>query len=266
MFRCQKQLFSLVALRFHFGYHDNMEIKGKTALVTGAAKRVGRVIALELAKNGCHVHLHYRASKSEAEATAVEIRSRGVDCHLFQADLGKNFDILNIAAAVFKKNLAVDFLINNASLFYKTPLDSVSEADWDKLVDTNLKGPFFLSKEIGKKMAEGLGGKIINIADWSGFRPYKDYAPYCASKGGLITLTKSLARDLAPKVFANAIAPGPVLLPPDFSEAEKEAITKKTVLGRIGTPEDIAHAVIFLLENDFINGTVLVVDGGRSLV
>ena len=243
-----------------------MQINGKTALVTGAAKRVGRVIALELARKGCHVLLHYRNSKSEAEATAVEIRSKNANCHLFQADLGKNSNILNMVAAIFKKNLTVDFLINSASLFYKTPLDSVSEADWDKLVDTNLKGPFFLSKEIGKKMADGSGGKIINIADWSGFRPYKDYAPYCASKGGLITLTKSLARDLAPKVLGNAIAPGPVLLPSNFSEVEKEAIKKKTVLGRIGTPEDIAHAVIFLLENDFINGTVLVVDGGRSLV
>ena len=114
-------------------------------------------------------------------------------------------------------------------------------------------------------MAEGTGGKIINIADWSGIRPYKDYAPYCASKGGLITLTKSLARDLAPKVQANAIAPGPVLLPPDFTEEEKQAVIRKTVLGRVGDPSDIAHAVIFLLENDFINGSVLVVDGGRSL-
>ena len=168
--------------------------------------------------------------------------------------------------AIFKQHTPVDILVNSASLFYKTPLKSVTEDDWDNLLDANLKGPFLLSKEIGNRMSHGHGGKIINIADWSGFRPYKNYAPYCVSKGGLITLTKALARDLAPKVFVNTIAPGPVLLPPDFSEAEKEAIIKKTPLGRIGTPEDIANAVNFLLENNFINGTVLVVDGGRSIV
>ena len=115
-------------------------------------------------------------------------------------------------------------------------------------------------------MAKKNGGKIVNIADWSGFRPYKDFMAYCGSKGGLITLTKSLARDLAPKVCANAVAPGPVLAPPDMSDAEKEAVAKTTALGRWGKPEDIANAVIFLVENDFVNGIVLVVDGGRSIV
>jgi pteridine reductase len=164
-----------------------------------------------------------------------------------------------------KKNLKVDILINSASSFYKTPLSSVNESDWDSFMDTNLKGPFFLSKNLGLKMAGSNGGKIINIADWSGSRPYKDYAPYCVSKGGLITLTKALAKDLAPKVYANAIAPGPVLVPENFTEEEKQKTIEKTLLGRLGTPEDIANAVIFILENDFINGTVLVVDGGRSL-
>jgi NAD(P)-dependent dehydrogenase (short-subunit alcohol dehydrogenase family) len=133
-------------------------------------------------------------------------------------------------------------------------------------MDSNLKGPFFLAQELGRRMADGSGGKIINIADWSGIRPYRDYAIYCASKGGLITLTKSLARDFAPKILANAVAPGPVLLPPDISENEAQTIAKLTALGRIGAPEDVAHAVIFLLENDFINGAVLTVDGGRSIV
>jgi len=234
--------------------------------VTGGAKRVGKNIALALAKKGVHLLLHYRSSESEAQKTAEEIKSLGVPCQLLRADLANTEELLNMVREAYRFEKSVDVLINSASLFYKTPFKTVQESDWDKLVDTNLKGPFILSKEIGNKMVDGSGGKIINIADWSGIRPYKDYAAYCASKGGLITLTKSLARDLAPKVWANAIAPGPVLLPPDFTEEEKQAVIRKTVLGRIGNPEDIASAVIFLLENDFINGSVLVVDGGRSIV
>lgn len=242
-----------------------MELIGKIAVVTGGAKRVGRAIALELAKKGTHLLLHYHTSLDEAQKTAAQIRAYGVRCELIQADLSQTRDIEKMTQMIQEKNMSVDILVNSASLFYKTPFASVQESDWDRLMDTNLKGPFLLSKQIGIRMAQTNGGKIINIADWSGFRPYRDYAPYCVSKGGLITLTKALARDLAPKVIANAIAPGPVLPPPDFTKEETKQIAKKTLLGRIGTPEDIAHAVVFLLENDFINGTVLVVDGGRSI-
>ncbi len=251
---------------FLFGYDNNMEIKGKTALVTGGAKRVGREICLALAQKGAHILLHYRLSEAEAEKTAQEIKSHHVRCHAFRADLANSEDITKMTKEIYRQGHCVDILVNSASLFYKTPLASVQESDWDRLIDANLKGPFILSKEIGNKMAAEKGGKIINIADWSGFRPYKDYAPYCTSKGGLITLTKALAKDLAPKVQTNAIAPGPVLLPEDFTEEEKEKAIDKTLLKRLGTPRDIANAVIFLIESDFISGTVLVVDGGRSLV
>lgn len=243
-----------------------MEITGKTALVTGAAKRVGREIALKLASKGARLLLHYRSSKAEAEKTALEIRALGVECLLFQADLALMADIARMTAEIYKKIPAVDILVNSASLYYKTPVESVTEKDWDALVDSNLKGPFFLSQAVGLRMAAGKGGKIINIADWSGFRPYKDFAPYCASKGGLITLTKALARDLAPKVTANAVAPGPVMPPADMPEEEKEAVAKLSAVGRWGTAGDIASAVAFLAESDYINGTVLVVDGGRSIV
>jgi len=243
-----------------------MELKGKTALVTGGAKRIGREIALGLAKKGARLLIHYNTSEKEAQHVASEIKSLHADCFLFQADLSKNENILKMTAEIFSAVSTVEILINSASLFYKTPFGTVEESDWDRLIDTNLKGPFLLSKEIGNKMFNQGGGKIINIADWSGFRPYKDYSPYCVSKGGLITLTKALAKDLAPKVYANAIAPGPVLWPPDFSEAKKKSVIEKTPLGRAGTPQDIVDAVLFLLDNDFINGTVLVVDGGRSLV
>ena len=242
-----------------------MELKRKTALVTGGAKRVGHEIALGLAKKGVNVLLHYNTSQSEAQGTASKIKALGVDCLLFKADLAKRDDVAKLLKEISGQPHGVDILVNNASRFYKTSLETVKESDWDELMDINLKAPFLLSKEIGNKMAASNGGKIINIADWSGFRPYKNYLPYCTSKGGLITMTKALARDLAPKVQANAIAPGPVLLPPDFTEEEKEKAIKKTLLGHEGTPQDIANAVIFLAENDYINGIVLTVDGGRSI-
>jgi NAD(P)-dependent dehydrogenase (short-subunit alcohol dehydrogenase family) len=243
-----------------------MEITGKTALVTGAAKRIGRVIALELAKKGANILLHYHQSEKEAQQTSSEIKSLGVACLPVRANLSDSREILTMIKEIDKASKNIDILVNSASLFYKTPLETVSEADWNRLTDANLKGPFILSSEIGRRMTKKTGGKIVNIADWSGFRPYKDYSAYCTSKGGLITLTKALARDLAPNVQANAVAPGPVLMPPEMSELEKEAIAKTTALGRWGKPEDVAHAVKFLIENDFVNGIVLVVDGGRSIV
>lgn len=239
-----------------------MEIRGKTALVTGGAKRVGRVIALELAKKGAHLLLHFRRSEKEARETAAEVQKLGVSCSLVQADLSKSADIEAMASKAAK----ADILVNSASLYHKTPIETVSEKDWDEFLDANLKGPALLATRMGLCMAKGKGGAIVNIADWSGFRPYKDFSAYCSSKGGLITATKALARDLAPKVRVNAVAPGPVLMPPDMEEAEKDAIAKTTALGRWGKPEDVAHAVTFLVENDFVNGIVLVVDGGRSIV
>lgn len=226
---------------------------------------MGREIAITLAKKGTSVLLHYNTSKAEAQAVQSEIKSAGGDCRLFQADLAKPIEIQRMIKEIFDSVSAVDILVNNASAFYKTLIGTTQESDWDYLMDVNLKAPFLLSREIGCRMTHDRGGKIINIADWSGFRPYKNYAPYCVSKGGLITLTKALARDLAPKVYANAVAPGPVLLPEDFTDEEKEKAIGKTLLRRAGSPQDVANAVVFLAESDFINGTVLTVDGGRSI-
>ena len=242
-----------------------MQIRHRTALVTGAAKRVGRSIALRLAREGAHIQLHYHTSRQEAETTAAEIRSLGVSCKLLAADLSDPAEVQRLLDEV-RSIGTPDIVVNSASLFYKTPLGQTDGQDWEKLLDTNLRAPFFISQALGRSMQEKRSGAIVNIADWSGFRPYRDYPAYCASKGGLITLTRALARDLAPDVRVNAVAPGPVLLPPDFTEAEKEAVTRQTAVGRIGTPEDVASAVAYLLDNDFVNGSVLVVDGGRSIV
>ncbi|OGW92163.1 MAG: hypothetical protein A3D28_05350 [Omnitrophica bacterium RIFCSPHIGHO2_02_FULL_63_14] len=243
-----------------------MDIKGKTALVTGAAVRVGRQIALTLAARGANILLHYNSSGDEAKKTRAEIQAFGVKCELLQADIGEADEVRRMAEEAHKRFPVVEILVNNASAYYPTPLEKVKETDWDILMAGNLKGAFFLSQALGLRMREGSGGKIINIADWTALRPYKHFAPYSAAKGGLITLTKSLARDLAPKVYANAVAPGPILPPADMPQSEVDAVAKLTALGRWGGPEAVANAVIFLLENDYINGTVLVVDGGRSIL
>ncbi len=243
-----------------------MNLTGKNVLITGGAKRAGRVIALKFAAKGAHVLLHYNRSEKEASETASEIKALKAKATLFQADLTKSGDIQKMLAEIQKQSLPVDILVNSASIYYKTPKESVSEKDFDQFIDANLKAPFLLSLEIGKNMLKKGGGKIINIADWSGFRPYKDFMPYCTSKGGLITLTKALARDFAPTIQVNAVAPGPILAPPDMNDEEKAAIARTTALNKWGQPEDIASAVTFLAENDFINGIVLVVDGGRSIV
>lgn len=243
-----------------------MIIQGKKALVTGGARRVGKVIALALAKKGAEIVLHYHRSKEEALVTQSEIKALGVHCHLVQADLAQPEHVERLTREMAANQINPDILVNSASIFYRTPLETATERDWDTFMDTNLKSYFLLSRLLGLRMKNAGGGKIINIADWSGFRPYRDYAPYCASKGGLITLTKALARDLAPTVTVNAVAPGPVMMPEDMSEAEKEKIAEKTALGRWGKPEDVASAVLFLLENEYMTGAVLVVDGGRSIV
>ncbi len=239
-----------------------MDLRDKTVLVTGAAKRVGREIALFFASKGAHVFVHYNRSATEAEATCAEIRALGVESRAFRADLTRVDEVVAMARSLPR---VPDVLVNCASAFYKTPLADVTEADWEALVGSNLKGPFFLSREIGTRMAAANGGRIVSIADWSAFRPYRDYAPYCAAKGGLVTLTKALARELAPKVLVNAVAPGPILPPPDMDEEQRKKASSKTVLGRWGSPRDIANAVAFLCESDFTNGTVLFVDGGRSI-
>lgn len=223
---------------------------------------MGRVIALELARQGAHIALHYRESREEALKTQAEVRSLGVQCNIFKADLSRTAEVFAMVCELG----TVDILVNSASLFFKTPLENASEADWDRLMNANLKSVFTLSRELGLRMKKAGGGIIVNIADWSGFRPYRDYAPYCSSKGGLITLTKALARDLAPSVRVNAVAPGPVMKPEGMTDEGSRKTAEMTALGRWGRPEDVAYAVRFLVESDYIDGMVLVVDGGRSIV
>jgi NAD(P)-dependent dehydrogenase (short-subunit alcohol dehydrogenase family) len=243
-----------------------VQAAGKIALVTGAARRVGKAIALALADRGAHVVITYHTSEAEARATLGEITARGVQGLALMGNITRSSDVDAIVRQVIERFGRIDILVNNASNYYKTPFETLTEEEWDDLVGTNLKGTFLVSKRVGDEMLKTAAGKIINLADWAGFRPYKDYIPYCVAKAGVIALTTALAKTLAPHIQVNAVAPGPVLLPEDFSDSVRQAIVQATPLKRIGTPDDIAQTVVFLVEgSDFITGATIPVDGGRLI-
>lgn len=243
-----------------------MELRGRWALVTGGAKRIGRVIAHELAGRGANLVIHYHSSASEAEATVASLRALGVEAEAIHAELGDAAQVHRLAAEAEARSGGLAVLVNSASNYLRTKFDALTEAVWDASLDVNLKAPFLLSWTIGRAMRERGEGTIVNIADWAGERPYRDYLPYCVSKAGIIALTRALAKELAPVVRVNAVAPGPVLPPDDFGAEELAAIRRATPLGRIGTPEDVARAIRFLAEEaEFSTGSILHVDGGRGI-
>ena len=243
-----------------------MTLRGAVALITGGAKRVGRVIALGLARRGSHVAITYRSSAAEAQATVRQIRRLGVRAMAVPAE---QTDVAQIRAAVRAVERAfgrIDLLVNSASNFYPTPLGSVTEAQWDDLLNVNLRAALFFAQAVAPGMRHHRRGKIINMADVSAFNPWPTYLPYCVAKGGVVTLTRGLARALAPHVLVNAIAPGPILRPPGLSAAESRRALAKTLVKRWGSPDDIVQTVLYLVEGtDFVTGQVLAVDGGRLL-
>ncbi len=244
-----------------------MQLAGKTALVTGGAKRVGREIALALAARGANIVVHYHTSAKEAHRTVVEIRALGVDALAVQANQTNARQVRAAVAQAVRHFGTLDILVNSAAVFVRTPFEKITERDWDFHLNANLKGPFLFAWEVGRHMQRRkVAGKIINFADWAAARPYRHYLPYLVSKAGVVCLTKALAKELEPNVQVNAIAPGPVLLPEDFPASVKRKIIQSTLVKRLGSPQDIVNAVLFLLEGgDFITGHVLVVDGGRLI-
>ncbi|HTS17521.1 MAG TPA: SDR family oxidoreductase [Verrucomicrobiae bacterium] len=244
-----------------------MKLKGKTALVTGAGKRLGREIALGLARRGANVVVHYNTSAGDARGVVREIEALGVDAMAVKADQTNAREVGLAVARAVKHFHDIDVLVASAAVYKKTPFDTLTEEDWDLHIDANLKGPFLFAREIGRRMkARRRDGKMVLFADWAAIRPYADYLPYCVSKAGVICLAKSLAKALGPKVQVNAIAPGPILLPPDMTAAERQEVVDATVVKRIGSPQDIVNAVVFLIEgSDFITGHTLMVDGGRLI-
>jgi NAD(P)-dependent dehydrogenase (short-subunit alcohol dehydrogenase family) len=240
---------------------------GKTALVTGAARRVGREIALGLARRGANIIVHYNTSASDARRAVADIKALGVDAIAVKANQTNAREVRVAVGKAVNHFRDIHVLVTSAAVYRKTPFDTLTERDWDFHIDANLKGPFLFALEVGRHMKKrGIAGKIVNFADWAAIRPYANYLPYCVSKAGVICLTKSLARALGPGVQVNAIAPGPVLLPPGLTGKRKRAVIEATVVKRLGTPQDIVNSVLFLIEgSDFITGHTLVVDGGRLI-
>jgi NAD(P)-dependent dehydrogenase (short-subunit alcohol dehydrogenase family) len=243
-----------------------MELRGRWALVTGAAKRVGRSIALALAEHGANVVVHYNTSARAAEGTVREIEALGVRSFALGAELVRAADVARLAREAEERTGGITVLVNNASNYLRVPFDELTEAVWDASLDVNLKAPFLLAWHLGRAMKARGEGRIVNLADWAGERPYNDYLPYCVAKAGVICLTKALAKALAPEVQVNAVAPGPVLPPDDLGPVERQAIIRATPLKRFGKPDDVARCVRFLAEDaDFSTGAVFLVDGGRLI-
>ncbi|CAB50558.1 SDR family NAD(P)-dependent oxidoreductase [Pyrococcus abyssi] len=239
-----------------------MELKGKVALITGASRGIGRAIAIELAKRGVNVVINYRSNEEEAKKTEELCRQYGVETLLVKADVSNREEVREMVKKVIDKFGRIDILINNAGILGKTkdPLE-VTDEEWDRVISVNLKGAFIVTQEVLRYMKKG---KIVNIASIAGKDGGTVGPHYAASKGGLIALTFNLARHLAPNILVNAVAPGPV--DTDMLSSEmKEMLKKLSLTGDIAKPSEVAHAVIFLLENDHITGEVIDVNGGRLM-
>jgi pteridine reductase len=242
-------------------------LAGKTVLITGAAKRVGAEIARMMHARGASLVLHYRSSAEDAAALAGELNgARPASAVCIECDLLQVAHLPGLITSALAAFGGLDVLINNASTFFPTPVGDITEIDWDDLLGTNLKAPLFLSQAAAPAL-QARGGLIINIADIHGMRPLRRYPVYSVAKAGLIMLTKSLARELAPQVRVNAVAPGPVMWPADGLDAAlQEKIISRTALKRPGSAAEVARACLyFASEAPYVTGQVIAVDGGRSI-
>ena len=238
------------------------------ALITGAARRLGAAIATALHDAGYAVLIHYNHSEPQARALAAKLNAlRPASAETLPADLGNDSDIEQLVAGTLKWRSRLDLLVNNASSFFPTPIASATLGDWDDLMATNLKAPFFLIQAARESLAEQRGA-VVNLVDINADRPAAEHPIYCAAKAGLVMLTKALARDLAPAIRVNAVAPGAILWPEAMTaseSAERSAALARIPMGALGDPNDIAKAVLFLGSSEsYVTGQVLAVDGGRS--
>lgn len=247
----------------------NFSIKDKVVLITGGAKRVGAGISRLLHASGARIMIHYRSSVQEANALHAELNAiRPDSAAIIQGDLLDLGTINTLVQQTLQQFGRLDVLVNNASSYYPTEMGAISEQEWNDLLGSNLRAPLFLSQAVAPELKKNRGC-IINITDMHVERPKKGYVVYNVAKAGLVTLTRSLAQELAPDVRVNAVAPGPVLWPednPQFDENYRNKVISQTLLKRIGEPDDVARAVRFLIADaPFITGQVIAVDGGRSL-
>jgi len=241
-----------------------VDLRGKVAVVTGGAHRVGKAIALALADAGCHVVVHYHTS-GEAAATVGEIRSRGVRAVAVAANLAEPAGREMVFDAARRELGGVDVLVNSAASFQRGDVLSMSQAEWQQVLDINLSAPFFCAQLAARAMQARGEGAIVNMVDLSAFRPWAHYPAHSVSKAGLRMLTEVLAKALAPAIRVNAIAAGPVIKPPDWDEARWQTVGSHSLLKRTGSGYDVARAALYLLQSDYVTGTTLVVDGGRSI-
>ena len=239
----------------------------KTILITGAAKRIGREIALSFFDKGWDIVIHYNSSKNDAQVLADEMNARRDNSAIIaQANLDNADEVIKLVDQTLSKNNRIDALVNNASTFYPTPIGNFSEDDWNLLMGSNLKAPLFLIQSFFKELKKNKGF-IINITDINVDKALINHSIYLAAKSGLQTLTRSLAKELAPDIRVNAIAPGAILEPPntEWTKEQKNTIINSVPLGRMGTEKDIADAAIFLSEAEYVTGQILNIDGGKSL-
>jgi len=242
----------------------------KIALITGSGKRrIGNVVALALADRGYDIALHYNRSAEEAQQTIVELGQKGVRAMAFQADVSKEADVARLFEGVLETFGRLDAMVTAAAVWNRTSLEETTAKDVLRQFEVNTLGTFLCCRAAGLTMAkQPEGGAIITVGDWATARPYPDYAAYFVGKGAIPTLTRAMAMELARRntaVRVNCVLPGPVMVPENLAEHEVKGVVAGTLLKRLGRPENIAQAVVFLLENDYVTGVCLPVDGGRTI-
>ena len=243
-----------------------MTLTDKVVLITGG-KRIGQVVARELASRGAHIATAYRGSRTEAEQTVRDVSAAGRRAVAIQADVSREDDCRRLVADAVTALGRLDVLVNMASVYRAVPFDAMTGRDWDEMLNVNLKAAFICAHAAAPHM-RAQGGRIINFSDWlaaSGRPAYRDYVAYYVAKAGVKALTEALALELAPAILVNAIAPGPILPPPDLSDQEKQEVADATPIGRWGGELEIARAVVALIETDFVTGETIRVDGGRHV-
>jgi NAD(P)-dependent dehydrogenase (short-subunit alcohol dehydrogenase family) len=245
---------------------DPMDINGKVALITGSSKRIGRETAVELARRGARVAIHYRSDEPGAKETLRLVRESGGTGEIFRAELTSNQEVDRMFADLENKMGGLQILVNNASVFDMATLEESTPELWKSQMDSNAMAPFFIAQKASRLMLLHPQGKIVNLVDVAGETIWPGYLVYSVSKAALIAANCGLAKALAPKIQVNGVAPGPVLFPEYYTQDQKHLAIERTLLKRAGSPRDIVSAIVFLIENDYITGEVLHVDGGRHIM
>lgn len=240
-----------------------MNPAGKTALVTGGANRVGKVITLALARAGANIVINYNTSAEAAKATAAEVQAVGAQALAVQANIADWHQVKGMVSAARERFGGIDILVNSASLWQETPFPTEDVTNWHRVTDVVIHGSFYCANAVAPIMLENGGGAIVNIVDLSAWEPWPNFIAHSVGKSALLALSRQLALEMAPTVRVNAVAPGPVLPPLDFDEERIVRTADKTLLNRWGTPDDVAEAVLYFVKANYVTGEVIAVDGGE---